>query len=195
MQAAACSFHNGVRFVKLSKSQVETFWSRVNILSDSECWEWGGYIEPKTGYGVFNPSERPFGAHRLSFGICKGDIPIGLVVMHSCDNRKCVNPNHLSIGTHGDNVRDMVSKERQAKGETSGHRLHPERMDVLTWNLPQFRRKGEKCNLSKLTAEKVKTIRAKYESGGFTLQDLATENGVTVPTIWAITTRFSWKHI
>ncbi len=59
-------------------------------------------------------------AHRASYQVYKGDIPDGLVIMHSCDNPSCVNPDHLTAGTQKQNIHDMMKKGRHAKGERQG---------------------------------------------------------------------------
>jgi|SRR6267378_2687469 len=84
------------------------------------CWNWKASCAGK-GYGQIKlPKERKqIYAHRLSYMIYKGDIPEGLQVMHSCDNPKCVNPEHLSVGTCKDNQQDMKAKGRSTKGERS----------------------------------------------------------------------------
>ena len=64
------------------------------------------------GYGAMKVDGKTVGTHRLAYEAFKGPIPDGLLVMHSCDNRRCCNPGHLSVGTHRDNVMDMVRKNR-----------------------------------------------------------------------------------
>ena len=77
-----------------------------------DCWEWTAGLDGK-GYGAFAVKGRMVQAHKYSYSLFKGSIPDGLFVLHSCDNRKCVNPKHLSLGTNADNVHDMLSKGRQ----------------------------------------------------------------------------------
>lgn len=98
----------------INHKTIETaFWGYVTKKDKDECWEWEGVIAGG-GYGSLWFEMRQYRAHRISYLINKGDIPEGLFVMHSCDNRKCVNPNHLSIGTHSDNMRDCANKGRTA---------------------------------------------------------------------------------
>lgn len=95
------------------------FWNKCTKLPNG-CWEWtGGYTQK--GYGRTNTSilgkKRRWYAHRLAYTLIKGPIPQGMQVMHSCDNPKCINPEHLSVGTNQDNVNDMIAKGRQCRGE------------------------------------------------------------------------------
>lgn len=86
------------------------------ILSSEVCWEWLGLKRPN-GYGYFTANKVLYSAHREVYKLKKGDIPNGLIVLHTCDNPPCVNPEHLILGTSKDNSEDMVRKGRSNKGE------------------------------------------------------------------------------
>jgi len=98
------------------KSMAERLWERV-ALSPSGCWEWQGKAD-RHGYGRLR-RERTTGrrgqlilAHRASWELHRGPIPPGLEVCHQCDNPRCVNPAHLFVGSHRDNMADMRVKGR-----------------------------------------------------------------------------------
>lgn len=86
--------------------------ARLSSLSESGCMVWQGTLVKKTGYGEIKVSGRKIPAHRASWMAHRGEIPHGLVVMHKCDNRSCINPEHLSLGTRKDNSVDMAKKGR-----------------------------------------------------------------------------------
>ena len=83
------------------------------------CIEWDK-AKDKAGYGVSWLNGKWIRAHRKAYIQNKGEIPDDLVVRHTCDNKACVNPDHLILGTHQDNSTDMVSRDRQAKGSLVG---------------------------------------------------------------------------
>jgi len=97
------------------------FWAKVDRKSDSECWLWTAAKLP-AGYGVIGSRGRQFYAHRLSYALAHGAIPVGSVVRHSCDTPACVNPSHLLVGTNRDNVRDALERGR-IRGSVSRYAL------------------------------------------------------------------------
>jgi hypothetical protein len=114
--------------------------------------------------------------HRLSWELHFGKPPDDLLVCHRCDNRRCVRPDHLFLGTQADNLRDMRSKGRQAPPEI--------------WSKP-----GERNPSAKLTESQVCTIRSRYAAGGATHASLAREYGVSEGIIRHIISRRAWKHV
>lgn len=152
----------------------ERFFSKVDK-SNGPCWVWLAG-KNKHGYGVFGMNGKTTHAHRASWEIANGPIPDGdgyhgTCVLHHCDNRQCVNPSHLFLGSQAANVADMYAKNRQAC------------------------RKGEKNGLSKLTEAAVIMIRKKYAAEGVSQQELANDFNVDQSMISLIVSRKNWGHI
>lgn len=99
---------------KMPEPLLERFWGKVNVRGGDECWEWlaGTQNRERGEYGKFWVDGDTVPAHRFAYEISKGPIPEGLFVCHSCDNPKCVRPDHLWVGTNEDNMRDCIEKGR-----------------------------------------------------------------------------------
>ena len=157
----------------------ERFWAKVNKEGENGCWNWTAGLNT-CGYGKLKLNGKISSAHRYSY-VLNHPLTIDLwehreiCVCHRCDNRKCVNPSHLFLGSNADNTRD-----RDAKGRG---------------NYSNTAEKGEKHPASKLTEQQVREIKIKYANGGITHRQLALEYGVIRQTVGLIINRKNWKHI
>ena len=146
-----------------NQEMVKRIMSRVRA-STLSCWEWTG-SRSASGYGRVNVGGRVEYAHRLMYEAINGPLDAGLFVCHTCDNPSCCNPDHLFAGTHEQNMRDSVRKERHARGEKNGH--------------------------SVLTGEQVLVIRA----DGRTLEQVAADYGISASHVCAIQRGTFWRHL
>lgn len=155
----------------LNQDETERFFSKIK--KTDYCWEWiGGKYS--TGYGMLcikRGNRKTFGAHRISWAIHnKSHIPPKMMVCHKCDNRGCVNPEHLYVGTGYDNNNDTVKRGR-------GNRKF-----------------GESCSWARLREEDVKNIRELRKSG-FKFKEIAEMYDTDYRNVWDIVNFKNWKHV
>lgn len=105
----------GSHAMKCDVSPAELFWQKVNRNGPGGCWLWTGSIKPRNGYGNMTVKAVNWNTHRFAYAQVKGAIPKGMEVMHTCDVPHCVNPEHLRLGTHAENMADCKAKGRNTK--------------------------------------------------------------------------------
>src|SRR5690348_4704416 len=96
----------------------ERFWTLADVRGPDDCWAWRGSIN-RNGYGQLSWNAWPASSHRVAYQLTHGTIPEGLFVLHSCDNKLCVNPAHLYVGTQQQNVDDMMKRGRHGRLKVS----------------------------------------------------------------------------
>lgn len=144
----------------------QRFWQRVQRGAPDVCWLWLAGLGAK-GYGRPWVNGKRICAHRVAYRLACGPFDDAVSVCHRCDTPACCNPAHLFPGTHADNMRDMATKGRSARGERHGRR--------------------------KLTLDDVRMIRARCASGEAT-GEVALDYGLNALHVWKIITRRSWAH-
>lgn len=121
--------------MEITEEQLEIlrprFRAKHRVENDSNCWIWFASVAGR-GYGQIKipGTRKQIYAHRLSYMLHKGIIPKESLILHKCDTPLCVNPDHLSVGSHGDNAQDMKSKDRHLRGERNAKALLTEK-DVI----------------------------------------------------------------
>ena len=152
---------------KFNSKDLKIFWDKVN--KTNNCWNWIARTNGKGKYGRFSINGKDESAHRISWIIHFGQIPKGLYVCHKCDNPKCVNPKHLFLGTHLENMQDMQNKGR----------------NIVF--------KGEKNGRSKLKKEQVLEIRK--IGNNLSYNQIARKFNVNAKTISDIINNVNWKCV
>ncbi len=158
---------------------------------DSGCWNWNKGYRDKAGYGQLKYRGKVIGAHRASYLAFNGHIDPELYVCHSCDNPKCVNPEHLWQGTAKDNMQDCKAKGRLA--DQRGKKLSPETLAKLKLNRIKDA-KGMRNPRAKLTDNDIRQIRG-MNKNGYTHAQIAKEYGVNESHVSHINCRKAWSHI
>lgn len=150
--------------------QMQRFWKKVTR-SPGACWEWQASLD-KHGYGKFWMGEqrRAEKAHRVSWEMANGRLLAkNEMVTHSCDNRRCVNPGHLRLGTPKSNMVEKMERGRAPRGEVASHVGFSEH-DIVN-------------------------IRYRYSNGSESQQEIANDYGVSQVTISHILRRRTWAHV
>lgn len=150
------------------------FYERSEV-DNKGCWNWKAIVQ-NSGYGMVGARGLPkakYTAHRLSYLLTRGPIPDGMLVCHSCDNRRCVNPEHLWLGTPKQNQRDSWEKERRVP--VPAH----------------LKARGKGHGRAKLTDELVMEIKKSPKD----LQSIAVQYGVSKTCIFNIKSGRTWAHV
>ena len=152
---------------------MKRFWDKVK--KTKTCWNWTG-ANRGNGYGCMRINKKMISSHRLSWELHFGKIHKNKLVCHTCDNRACVNPKHLFLGSHRDNTRDSMLKGR--------HKL-PDGSNRVS---------GERQWCHKLTWKLVRKIRDDYKNdNSLTHRGLAKKYGLAYSAIGSMLRRETWK--
>ncbi len=158
--------------ILLSSQDVSKFWERVSKSSPEKCWEWTGCYSRKYGRLMLQKNGW-VSAHRISYELFFGKIPIGqgqhgVCVLHKCDNPKCVNPHHLFLGSNLDNIKDMKNKGRVSRGDSHIN--------------------------AKLTCADIPEIR-RLSRAGKSCKYIGKMFGVSGVSIWGVRSGRTWSHV
>lgn len=146
----------------------ERFMSKVAQQADG-CWLWTASLRNPHGYGKIAVGRRMLLAHRVAYELFRGEVPHGMCVLHRCDVRLCVNPDHLWLGTVADNNNDAAGKGR----------LRP--------------RRGEACSFSKLQEDDIRAIRLLAKE--VSMAELGRRYSVSPSTIANVVAGQTWRHV
>lgn len=169
--------------------------SKIEPIPFSGCWVWIG--SGRDRYGSINFQGKTQPAHRVVWKILNGEIPAGMELLHSCDIGFCVNPGHLRIGTHKENMADMVRRGRQRtiSGESHWTKLQIEKArKIARKNIRNAHGAGEKNNNSKITMQMAEKIRAEYKSNpSQTMTQLGSKFGIGREQTRKVIRGYVWK--
>ena len=146
----------------------ERFEDKCELVTESGCWLWLAYVD-RNGYGQIQVDKKTRYAHQVSYELYVGPITEWMHVLHKCDNPCCVNPYHLFLGTHSDNIADIMKKGRSPKGVKNGH--------------------------AKLVESQIIKIRQQYETGNYSQRDLARKYNTAQHNISRIASGKRWAHV
>lgn len=190
----------------MSRALAVRFWAKVNkagavpahVPELGACWEWTASRDRK-GYGQIMLDGKPRRAHRISWFLCNED-PGTRCVLHRCDNRVCVNPAHLFLGSVADNNSDMFAKGRGVTRPFTPE-THKKAVELLPRGDKHYARsqphrlaRGESHGNAKLDAATVVAIRRERAEGA-SLDEIGKRYGISDGAVCAIAKRRSWRHV
>lgn len=149
------------------RNELSDVWRNVRRAPGDGCWPWTATFN-RDGYGLFSVDGVYRVAHRVAWEVTNGPVQAGLSVLHHCDNRACIRPSHLFLGTPADNSADMVAKGRQTCGARQVH--------------------------AKLTDDHVRAIRSLH-AAGHSQRDLAFLFNITQPNVGYIVRGDTWRQV
>lgn len=161
---------------------MDKFFDNFTVDTETGCWIWTG--RKRCGdYGSLYLNGKDHLAHRYSWKLFRSEIPKGICVCHHCDNPPCVNPDHLFLGTHKENMEDRNRKQRCCQGERRS------KLQLKT------ALKGEKVHCSKLKKEDVLEILRLRTEDRLKIQEIANRYNVSHPTVQGILTGKYWTSV
>lgn len=154
--------------MKQKKTTSDRFFAHVE--KGPNCWTWTA-SKMNSGYGQFSIAGTMRQAHRAAYELLVGPIPQGMLILHDCDNKLCVNPAHLRIGTHSENIKDAYARRLRSKPDVSGEK-HP------------------RASITKTDAKRMRLLR----ESGLTVTAIAALFGVKRSLVSDVVTNRSWSQ-
>jgi hypothetical protein len=136
-----------------AQDRAEVLFAHTEKGSDDECWVWQGRLT-HNGYGRFSHGGKDHRAHRVAYELSMGPIPRGLMILHCCDNRRCVNPAHLRPGTAAENYDDAYSRGRVARP-----RLSPAQREAILNSTESHYKTAKKVGCGVALVERIRARR------------------------------------
>jgi len=148
---------------------VARFWAGVGKAGPNDCWPWKRKARTRWGYGVIYMGGKYRNTHRVAFMLKGNAIPARRFVCHRCDNPPCCNPKHLFLGTHRVNQNDMARKDRSCHGTRNGR--------------------------ARLTEKRAMRLRLDYDTGQYSIQDVADLYGISKATAFEVIRGWTWIRV